>query len=121
MPPTKPVRRSGGGRTRNRTTDLFKIGKGIQQSCILSSCLFNIYAEYITQNVGLDESHTGIKIARRNINSLKYLDTTTLMAEREEELKSFLMRVKNKSEKAGLKLSIKKIRSWQPVPSLHGK
>ena len=73
------------------------------------------------RNAGLEEAQAGLKIARRNINNLKYLDTTTLMAEREEELKSFLMRVKNKSEKAGLKLSIKKIRSWQPVPSLHGK
>ena len=87
----------------------------------MSSCLFNVYAEYIIQNAGLDESHTGIRIARRNINNLKYVDTNTLVAEREEELKSFLMRVKNKSEKAGLKLSIKKRRSWHLVLSLHGK
>ena len=73
------------------------------------------------RNPQLDESQGGIKIARRNINNLKYVDTNTLVAEREEELKSFLMRVKNKSEKAGLKLSIKKIRSWHPFPSLHGK
>ena len=108
-------------RTRYRTMNLFQIRKGVQQSCLLSSCLFNVYAEYIIQNAGLDESHTGIRIARRNINNLKYVDTNTLVAEREEELKSFLMRVKNKSEKAGLKLSIKKIRSWHPFPSLHGK
>ena len=73
------------------------------------------------QNAKLDEAQARIKIARRNINNLKYVDTNTLVAEREEELKSFLMRVKNKSEKAGLKLSIKKIRSWHPFPSLHGK
>ena len=98
-----------------------QIGKGVHQGYILSFCLLNLYAEYIIQNAGLDESHTGIRIARRNINNLKYVDTNTLVAEREEELKSFLMRVKNKSEKAGLKLSIKKIRSWHPFPSLHGK
>ena len=79
------------------------------------------YLTHVMQNAGLDEAQAGIKIAGRNINNLRYADGTTLMAEREEELKSFLMRVKNKSEKAGLKLSIKKIRSWHPFPSLHGK
>ena len=104
-----------------KTTNWLKIGKGIQQSCILSSCLFNIYAEYITQNVGLDESHTGIKIARRNINNLRYTDDTTLMAESGEELKSLLRTVKEESEKVGLKFNIQKTRimvfgpvtSWQ--------
>ena len=100
------------------TTNWFQIGKGVRQGCILSPCLFNLYAEYITQNVELDEAQTGIKIARRNINSLRYADNTTLMAESEEELKSLLMRVKDQSEKAGLKLSFQK---KKPVPSHHGK
>ena len=107
-------------RTRQGTTDWFKIGKGVWQGCILSPCLFNLNAEYITQNTGLDESQTGIKIAGRNINNLRYADDTTLMAESEEELKSLLIRVKG-SEKAGLKLNIQKtkimasslITSWQ--------
>ena len=86
----------------------FKIGKGVYQGCILSSCLFNLYPEYIIWNAGLDESQAGIKIARKNINNLRYADDTTLMAESEEELKSLLMRVKEKSEKADLKLSIQK-------------
>ena len=80
----------------------FKIGKGVQ-GCILSSCLFNLYAEYIIQNARQDESQAGIKIARKNINNLKYADNTILMAEREEELKSLLMKVKEESEKTGLK------------------
>ena len=86
--------------------DWFKIGKGVCQGCILSPCLFNLYAEYITQNAKLDESQAGIKIGGRNINNLRYTDYTTLMAESEEELKSLLMRVKEKSEKAGLKLNV---------------
>ena len=81
-------------RTRHGTTDLLTIGKGVQQSCILSPCLFNFYAEYIMQNAGLDEAQAGIKIAGRNINNLRYADDTTLMAESEEELKSLLMKVK---------------------------
>ena len=85
-----------------------KIGKGVHQGCILSPCLFNFYAEYIIWNPGLDESQAGIKIAMRNINNLRYVDDTTLMAETEEELKSLLMRVKGESEKAGLKLNIQK-------------
>ena len=100
--------------------DLFKIGKGVCQGCILSPLLFNLYAEYIMQNAGLDESQAGIKIAGRNIKNLRYADDTTLMAESEEKLKSLLMKVKEKSEKSGLKLNIQKmimasdpITSWQ--------
>ena len=88
------------------TTDWFQIGKGIRQSCILSPCLFNLYAEYIMRNAGLKETQAGIKIARRNINNLRYADDTTFMAESEEELKSLLMKVKVESEKVGLKLNI---------------
>ena len=113
-------------RTGNRTTDWFQIGKGVCQGCILSPCLFNLYAEYIMQNAGLDEEAAGIKTARRNINNLKYADDTTLLAESEEALKSLLMKVKQKSEKAGLKLNIQKtkilgsstISSVQSVQSL---
>jgi hypothetical protein len=83
-----------------------EIGKGVCQGCILSPCLFNLYAEYVMQNAGLDEAQAGIKIARRNINNLRYADDTTLMAESEEELNSPLMKVKEESEKAGLKLNI---------------
>ena len=90
------------------TTDWFQIVKGICQGCILLPCLFNLYAEYIMQNVGLDEAPAGIKIARRNINNLIYTDDTTLMAESEEELKSLLKKVKEESEKVGLKLNIQK-------------
>ena len=103
------------------TTDWFQIGKGVHQGCILSACLFNLYAEYIIRNAGLDEAQTGIKIAGRNINNLRYADDTTLMAESEEELKSLLMTVKVESEKVGIKLNIQKtkimasspITSWQ--------
>ena len=97
--------------------DQFKIGKGVDQGCVLSPCLFNFYAEYSMRNSGLDESQARIKIAGRNINKLRYADDTTLMVESEEELKS-LLRVKEDSEKAGLKLNL---RSWHPVPSFHGK
>ena len=86
----------------------FKIDKGVPQGCILSPCLFNLYAEYIMQNARLDESQTGIKIARSNINNLRYADDTTLMAESQEEPKSLLVKVKEESEKAGLKLNIQK-------------
>ena len=89
-------------------TDWFKIGKEICQSCILLPCLFNLYAEFITQNTRLDEAQAGIKIAGRNINNLRYADDITLMAESEEELTSLLMKVKEESEKAGLKLNIQK-------------
>ena len=88
-------------RTGHGTTDWFQIGKGVRQGCILSPCLFNLYAEYITRNAGLDEAQAGIKIAGRNINNLRYADDTTLMAESEEELKSLLKKVKEESEKVG--------------------
>ena len=87
----------------------------------MSPCLFNLYAEYITRDAGLDEAQAGMKIARRNINNLRYADATTLMAESKEELKSLLMKMKEEREKAGLKLSIQKNRSWHLVPLLHGK
>ena len=97
-------------RTGHATTDWFQIGKGTHQGCILSPYLFNSYAEYIMRNAGLDEAQAGIKIARRNINNLRYADDTTLMAESEEELKSLLMKVKEEREKVGLKLSIQKMK-----------
>ena len=108
-------------RTGHGTTDWFQIGKGVRQGCILSPCLFNLDAEYIVRNTGLEEAQAGIKIARRNINNLRYADDITLMAECEEQLKSLLMKVKEQSEKAGLKLNIQKtkimasgpITSWQ--------
>ena len=103
-------------RTRHRTTDWFQIGKGVCQGCILSPCLFNLYAEYIMQNAGLDEAQAGIKIAGRNINNLRYADDTTLMAESEEELKSLLMKVKEESEKVGLKLKIQKTKIMASGP-----
>ena len=102
-------------------TDWFQIRKGICQGCILSPCLFNLYAEYIMRNAGLDEAQAGIKISRRNINNLRYADDTTLMAESKEYLKSLLMKVKEESEKVGLKLNIQKLRSQHLVPSHHGK
>ena len=94
----------------HETMEWFKIGKGVHQGCIFSPCLFNFYAEYIIRNAQQDEAQAGIKIARRNINSLRYADDTTLMAESEGELKSFLMKVKEESEKAGLKLNIQKMK-----------
>ena len=115
----KPTVTTGHG-----TTDWFQIGKGVRQGCIFSPYLFNLYAEYIMRNAGLDEAQAGIKISRRNINNLRYADDTTLTAESEEELKSLLMKVKEESEKVGLKLNIQKrkimasgpITSWQ----IHG-
>ena len=95
-------------RTGPGTTDWFQIGKGVRQGCILSLCLFNLYAEYIMRNAGLEEAQAGIKIAWRNINNLRYADDTTHMAESEDELKSLLMKVKVESEKVGLKLNIQK-------------
>ena len=108
-------------RTGHGTTDLFQIGKGVRQGCILSPCLFNLYVEYVMRNTGLDEAQAGIKIVGRNINNLRYANDTTLMAESEEELKSLLMKVKVESEKVGLKLNIQKtkimasgpVTSWQ--------
>ena len=102
-------------RTGHGTTDWFQIGKGVRQVCILSPCLFNLYAEYIMRNTGLDEAHAGIKIAGRNINNLSYADDTTLMAE-SEELKSLLMKVKVESEKVGLKLNIQKTKIMASGP-----
>ena len=100
-------------RTRHGKTDWFKIGKGVAQGCILSPCLFNLYAEYIMRIPGLEEAQARIKIARRNINNLRYADS-------KEELKSLLMKVKEESEKVGLK-QCSKMKRWHPVPSLHGK
>ena len=97
--------------------DWFQIGKGVCQGYILSPCLFNLYVEYIMPNTGLDEAQAGIKIVGRNINNLRYADDNTLMAESEEELKSLLMKVKEESEKASLKLNIQKLKSWHPGPS----
>ena len=107
--------------TGHGTTDWFQIEKGVRQGCILSPCLFNLYAEYIMRNAGLEEAQVGIKIAWRNINNLRYADDTTLIAESEETLKSFLMKVKEESEKVGLNLNIQKMKimacgpitSWQ--------
>ena len=108
-------------RTGHGTTDWFQIRKGVRQGCILSPCLFNLHAEYIRRNAGLEEAQTGIKIVQRNINNLRYAGATTLMAESEEELKILLMKVKEESKKVGLKLNIQKtkimasrpITSWQ--------
>ena len=108
-------------RTGHGTTDWFQIGKGVHQGCILSPCLFTLYAEYIMRNAGLEEAQAGIKTSRKSINNLRYADDSTLMAESEEELKSLLMKVKEESEKVGLKLNIQKTKimvsgpiiSWQ--------
>ena len=108
-------------RTGHGTTDWFQIGKGVHQVCILSRCLFNFYAEYIMRNAGVEEAQAGIKIARRNINNLRYADNTTLMAESEEELKSLLMKVKDENEKVclsfkALKLNVQKTRIMASGP-----
>ena len=103
-------------RTGHGTTDWFQIGKGVHQGCILSPCLFNLYTEYIMRNAGLEEAQAGIKIARRNINNLRYADDITLMAESEGELKSLLMKVKEESEKVGLKLNIQKMKIMASGP-----
>ena len=108
-------------RTEHGTTDWFQTGKGVRQGCMLPPCLFNLYAKYIMRNAGLDEAQAGIKIARRNINNLRYADDRTLMTESKEELKNILMKVKEESENVGLKLNIQKtkimasspITSWQ--------
>ena len=104
-------------RTRHGTTDWIQIGKGVGQGYILSPCLFNLYAEYIMRNAGPEETQAGIKIAGRNINNLRYADDTTLMAESEEELKSLLMKVKEESEKVGLKLNIQKTKIMVSGPA----
>ena len=103
-------------RTGHGTTDWFQIRKGVHQGCILSPCLFNLHAEYIMRNAGLEEAQTEIKIAGRNINNLRYADDTILMAENEEELKSLLMKVKEESEKVGLKLNIQKTKIMASGP-----
>ena len=102
-------------RTTHGTIDWFKIRKGVHQGCILSPCLFNLYAKCTMRNTGLDEAQAGIKIAGRNINNFRYADDTTLMAE-SEELKSLLMNMKKESEKAGLNSTFRKLRSWHPFP-----
>ena len=107
----KPTVRNG-----HETTDWFQIGKGVRQGYILSPCLFNLHAEYIMRNTGLEEAQAGIKIAGRNINNLRYADDTTLMAESEEELKNLLMKVKEESQKVGLKLSIQKTKIMASGP-----
>ena len=103
-------------RTGHGTTDWFQIGKGVRQGCILSPCLFNFYAENIMRKAGLDEAQAGIKISRRNINNLRYADANTFMVESEEELKSLLMKVKEESEKFGLKLNIQKTKIMASGP-----
>jgi len=103
-------------RTGPGTTDWFQIGKGVCRGCILSPCSFNLYAEYIMRKAGLEEAQAGIKIARRNNNNLRYADDTTLMAESEEELKSLLMKVKEESEKVGLKFNIQKTKIMASGP-----
>ena len=107
-------------RTGHGATDWFQIGKGLCQGCILSPCLFNLYAEYIMRNAGLEETQAAIQIAGRNTNNLRYADDTTLMAKSEEELKSLLMKVKEESEKFGLKLNIQKTKSWHLVHHFMG-
>ena len=103
--------------TGHGTTDWFQIGKAVRQGCILSPCLFNLHAEYIMRNTGLEEAQAALKIAGRNINNLRYADDSTLMAESEEELKSLLMKVKEESEKVGLKLNIQKTKIMASGPS----
>ena len=119
-PPDLPLEKSVGQeatvRTGRGTTDWFQIGKGVCQGCILSPCLFNLCAEYIVRNTGLEEAQAGIKIAGRNINNFRYADDTTLMAESEEELKSLLMKVKEESEKVGLKFNIQKTKIMASGP-----
>ena len=108
-------------RTGHGTTDWSHIGKGVRQGCILSPCLFSLYADYIMRNAGLEEAQAGIKIAERNINNLRYADDTTLMAEIEKEPKSLLMKIKEECEKNCLKLYIQKVMIMASGPSLHGK
>ena len=103
-------------RTGYGTTDWFQIGKGVAQGCILSPCLFNFYAEYIMRNTGMDEAQPGVKVVGRNINNVRYADDITLMAESKEELKSLLMKVKEESEKAGLKFNIQKTKIMASGP-----
>ena len=113
---TPPTGQEATVRTGHGTTDWFQIGKGVHQGCILSPCLFNLYAEYIMRNAGLEQAQTRFKTARGNINNLRYADDTTLMGESEEELKSLLMKVKEESEKIGLKLNIPKTKIMASGP-----
>ena len=116
LPLKKPICRSGSNsQTGHGITDQFQTEKEVRQGCILSPCLFNLYAEYILRNVGLDEAQAGIKVAGRNINKLRYADETTLMSESEEELESLLMKVKEESEKVSLKLNIQKTLSHEKM------
>jgi len=120
-PPDLPLEKLYAGqeatvRTGHGTTDWFQIGKGVRQGCVLSPCLFHFYAEYVMRNAGLEEAQAGIKIAARNINNLRYADDTTFMAESEEELRSLLMKVKEESEKVGLKLNIQKVKIMTSGP-----
>ena len=108
-------------RTGHGTTDWFQIGKGVCQGFIFSPCLFNLDAEYIMRNTGLEEAQAGIKIASRNINNLRYADDTTLLAESEEELKSLLIKVEEEREKLAKNSTFRKLRSWHLIPLLHGK
>ena len=108
-------------RTGHGTTDWFQIGKGVHRGYILSPCLFNLYAKYIMRNARLEEAQAGIKIARRNLNNLRYADDTTLMAESKEELKSLWMKLKEESEKVRLNSKVRKFRSWHLVASFHDK
>ena len=110
------VAKQYGGQEETETTDWFQLWKGVHQGCVLSPCLFNLYTEYIMRNAGLDEAQAGIKVAERNINNLRYAGDTTHMAESEEELKSLLMKVKEESEKAGLKLNIQKTKNMASGP-----
>ena len=108
-------------RTGHGTADWSQTGKGVHQGCILSLCLFKFCAEYITRNARLEETQAGVKIARRNINNLRYADDTTLMAENKEELKSLLTKVREESENVGLKLNVQKTKIMALFPLLHGK
>ena len=114
--PDLPLEKSVSSQEATVRADCFQIGKGVRQGCILSPCLFNLYAEYIMRNAGLDEAQAGIKMAGRNINNLRYANDTTLMAESEEELKSLFMKVKEESEKVGLKLNIQKMKIMASSP-----
>ena len=117
LAPEKSICRSKATvRTGHGTTDWFQVGKGVCQGCIVSLCLFDLYAEFIMRNAGLDETKAGIKIARRNINNLRYADDTTLMAESEEELKSLSVKVKEESEIVGLKVNIQKTKIMASCP-----
>ena len=124
-PPSLPLRNLYAGqettvRTGHGTTDWFQIGKGVRQGCILSPCIFNLYVEYIMRNAGLDESQAGIKVSGRNVSNLRYADDTFIMAENEQELKSLLMKVKEESEKVGLKLNIQKTKIMVSGPITSG-